>query len=57
MASKEKSGHNRRLGAVTERSQDYISKTEPWTKRDTNTDQFIVDKGNGEPFKEVRKEK
>ena len=48
---------NRRIGQVRERSQTYNPKTDRWTKRDTNTGQFIDTKSDGTPFKGVRKEK
>lgn len=57
MATNGKSGDNRRQGAVKERSQVHNPKTEIWTKRDTNTGQFMDGKADGKPFKGVRKEK
>lgn len=57
MATNGKSGDNRRHGAVKERSQVHNPKTEIWTKRDTNTGQFMDGKADGKPFKGVRKEK
>lgn len=57
MATNGKSCDNRRHGAVKERSQVLNPKTEIWTKRDTNTGQFMDGKADGKPFKGVRKEK
>lgn len=57
MATNGKSVDNRRHGAVKERSQILNPKTEIWTKRDTNTGQFMDGKTDGKPFKGVRKEK
>lgn len=57
MATNGKSGDIRRHGAVKERSQVLNPKTEIWTKRDTNTGQFMDGKADGKPFKGVRKEK
>lgn len=57
MATNSKSGDKRRHGAVRDRSQVLNPKTEIWTKRDTNTGQFMDGKADGKPFKGVRKEK
>ena len=47
-----------RKGAVRERSQVLNPKTGHWTKRDSQTGQFIdVKTSNNDPFKGVRKEK
>ena len=47
-----------RKGAVRERSQVLTPKTGHWTKRDSQTGQFIdVKTSNNDPFKGVRKEK
>jgi len=49
---------NSRKGAIKERSQVQNPKTGLWTKRDTNTGQFIdVKTSSTKPFKGVRKEK
>lgn len=50
-------GDGYRRGAVDDRSQVYNPKTERWTKRDSDTGQFMDVKDNKEPFKGVRKEK
>ena len=57
MATNGKSGDNRRNGAVKERSQVLNPKTKIWTKRDTNTGQFMDGKTDGKSFKGARKEK
>lgn len=57
MAVNKPNGDGHRIGAVKERSQTYNPKTDRWTKRDTNTGQFIDTKSDGTPFKGVRKEK
>lgn len=57
MATNGKSGDNRRHGAVKERSQVLNPKKKIWTKRDTNTGQFMDGKTDEKPFKGVRKEK
>jgi len=45
-----------RQGAVRDRSQIVNPKTRNWTKRDSDTGQFIDVKQDGKPFKGVRKE-
>ncbi|MEC5387745.1 hypothetical protein VVD49_18575 [Uliginosibacterium sp. H3] len=50
-------GDDARRGAVRDRSQVFNPRTETWTKRDTDTGQFMDQKKNGEPFKGVRKER
>jgi hypothetical protein len=45
-----------RLGAVRDRSQIQNPVTGKWTKRDTETGQFIDQKADGKPFTGVRKE-
>ena len=45
-----------RVGAVTGRSQGKNPTTGLWTKRDTETGQYMDVKQDGEPFKGVRKE-
>ena len=57
MATNGKAGDNQRHGAVKGRTQTYNPKTETWTKRDSNTGQFLDGKKDGTPFKGVRKEK
>lgn len=51
------SGDGHRNGAVRDRSQVYNPKTGKWTKRDSETGQFMDVKEDGTPFKGVRKEK
>jgi hypothetical protein len=46
-----------RHGAVTGRSQVRNPKTGNWTKRDTQTGQFIDQKRDGQPFKGIRRER
>jgi hypothetical protein len=46
-----------RKGAVRERSQVQNPKNDNWTKRDTETGQFIDQKQDKKPFKGVTKEK
>ena len=46
-----------RNGAVKDRTQAYNPRTETWTKRDSNTGQFMDGKMDGTPFKGVTKEK
>lgn len=50
-------GDGYRKGAVQRRSQVQNPKTGQWTKRDSDTGQFVDGKSDGEPFKGVRKEK
>jgi len=50
-------GEGHREGEVRERSQVYNPVTKKWTKRDSDTEEFIDVKQNGEPFKGVRKER
>ncbi|RZK22814.1 MAG: hypothetical protein EOO43_09180 [Flavobacterium sp.] len=57
MAGNGKSGDNRRHGYVSERTQTQNPKTGLWTKRDTQTGQFMDVKTSGGKFKGVRKEK
>lgn len=56
MAKNGKVGDGHRNGAVKERSQTLNTKTEIWTKRDTNTGKFMDGKADGKPFKGVTKE-
>ena len=57
MATNPPKGDGHRIGAVRGRSQTYNPSTGHWTKRDTETGRFIDQKGDGTPFKGVRKEK
>lgn len=57
MAGNGKSGDSRRHGYVRERSQSQNPKTGLWTKRDTQTGQFMDVKTSGGKFKGVRREK
>lgn len=57
MATNPPKGDDHRIGAVRDRSQTYNPKTERWTKRDSDTGQFIDQKADAEPFKGVRREK
>lgn len=50
-------GDGARKGAVKDRSQFQNPKTKLWTKRDTETGQFLDVNKNGKPHKGVRKEK
>jgi hypothetical protein len=50
-------GDGYREGEVRDRSQVYNPATRKWTKRDTETGEFIDVKEDGEPFKGVRKER
>jgi hypothetical protein len=50
-------GEGYRRGEVKDRSQVHNPKTDTWTKRDSETGQFMDGKEGGEPFKGVRKEK
>lgn len=57
MAKNPPTGDGSRKGAVRDRSQTLNPKTGHWTKRDTETGQFIDQKADDKPFKGVRKEK
>ena len=57
MAVNKPYGDNARRGAVSDRSQTYNEKIGRWTKRDSETGQFMDQKQDGKPFKGVRKEK
>ena len=50
-------GDNHRHGAVKERSQVYNHHNQRWKKIDADTNLFINQKADKEPFKWVRKEK
>ena len=56
MATNPPKGPGRR-GAVRDRSQVHNPKTDTWTKRNSDTGQFMDQKQDGKPFKGVRKEK
>ena len=57
MATNPPTGDGHRKGAVRRRSQTFNTRTEHWTKRDTDTGRFIDQKADNKPFKGVRKEK
>lgn len=57
MAKNGKTGDGHRGGAVRQRSQTFNPKAERWIKRDSETGRFMDQKGNGDPFKGVKKEK
>lgn len=57
MAKNGVKGDGHRNGAVKDRTQTYNTKTELWTKRDSNTGKFMDVKQDGTPFKGVTKEK
>lgn len=57
MATNAPAGDGHRKGAVRDRSQVFNPKTDTWTKRDSETGQFMDQKKDGNPFKGVRKEK
>ncbi len=56
MATNPPTGDNHRNGAVRGRSQIQNPVTKVWTKRDTETGQFMDGKSDKTPFKGVRKE-
>lgn len=57
MATNPPSGDGHRNGAIRNRSQVHNPKNDRWTKRDSDTGQFIDQKSDKKPFKGVRKEK
>ena len=57
MATNAPTGDGHRNGAVRGRSQTYNPKTGNWIKRDKSNGRFMDQKGDGRPFKGVRKEK
>lgn len=57
MAGNGKTGDNRRHGYVGGRTQAHNLRTGLWTKRDTETGQFIDTKTSGGKFKGIRREK
>lgn len=57
MATNPPTGDGHRKGMVRKRSQVDNPINENWTKRDTETGEFIDQKKDGTPFKGVRKEK
>ena len=50
-------GKGFRRGPVRKRSQVFNPTTGTWTKRDTQTGEFLDQKSDGKPFKGVRKER
>lgn len=50
-------GKGYREGEVRDRSQVFNPKTKTWTKRDSETGEFVDGKEGGKPFKGVRREK
>lgn len=57
MAVNKPYGDNARIGAVRERTQVFNPQTQLWTKRDTETGQFMSVKKTGGVYKGVTKEK
>jgi hypothetical protein len=57
MAKNPPIGDGMRIGAIKDRSQTFNPKNQRWTKRDTETGQFMDQKSDHKPFKGVRKEK
>ena len=57
MAKNAPYGDNHRQGAVKNRTQVYNPHNQRWTKIDADTNLFIDQKADKEPFKGVRKEK
>ncbi len=57
MAKNGKTGDGHRNGAVKDRSQTFNPKTEKWTKRNSDTGQFMDQKKDDKPFKGITKEK
>jgi hypothetical protein len=57
MATNPPRGDHHRQGAVRDRSQTHNPQNDTWTKRDTETGQFMDQKADTKPFKGVRKEK
>ncbi len=49
-------GKGFRQGAIDDRTQSKNSKTDSWTKRDTDSGRFMDQKKGGEPFKGVARE-
>jgi hypothetical protein len=56
MAMNPPKGDGHRNGAVKDRSQVQNPKNGNWTKRDSDSGQFMDQKTDGKPFKGVRKE-
>lgn len=56
MAKNRPYGDNQRSGQIKDRSQVHNPKNNRWTKRDTETGQFMDQKDDKKPFKGVRKE-
>jgi len=57
MATNPPAGDGHRQGAVRKRSQVKNPKTDHFTKRDTQSGEFLDQKADEKPFKGVRKEK
>ncbi len=57
MAKNAPYGDNHRHGAVKNRAQVYNSHNKRWTEIDTNTNLFIDQKADKEPFKGMRRER
>jgi len=57
MAVNKPYGDNARIGAVRERTQVFNPQTRLWTKRDSETGQFMSVKKTGGVYKGVTKEK
>jgi hypothetical protein len=57
MAVNKPYGDNARIGAVRERTQVFNPQTQLWTKRDSETGQFMSVKKTGGVYKGVTKEK
>jgi hypothetical protein len=57
MAKNAPYGDNHRHGAVKNRAQVYNPQNKRWTEIDTNTNLFIDQKADKEPFKGVRQER
>jgi hypothetical protein len=55
MAKNTRKGY--REGEVRDRSQVFNPVTKKWTKRDSDTGEFMDVKEDGQPFKGIRKEK
>lgn len=56
MAKNKPYGDNQRTGQIKDRSQVHNPKNDRWTKRNTETGQFMDQKDDKKPFKGVRKE-
>jgi hypothetical protein len=56
MAKNGKPGHGR-IGPIKNRSQVFNPQNKKWVERDTKTGQWINQKADLKPFKDVRREK